>query len=189
MRFITDQLLSELKQLTERHLQLAEEWKNLPEELKHSRPKSGGWNMLECLEHLNLYGDYYLAVIQSAIGESKYPSSPVFRSGIIGNWFTNMMKPGPKMKKMKTFKDKNPEGKALPLSVMDRFSDQQHRLLRLLEAASQTDLTKVKTPISISRFIRLRLGDTLRFVVYHNQRHIEQAERVLAESGASLQPA
>ncbi|GJQ05611.1 hypothetical protein [Capnocytophaga canimorsus] len=40
-------------------------------------------------------------------------------------------------------------------------------------------MTQLKTKISISRFLRLRLGDTLQFVVYHNQRHMEQVQDIL----------
>lgn len=29
--------------------------------------------------------------------------------------------------------------------------------------------------------IKLRLGDTLRFVIYHNERHITQAQQVLSK--------
>ncbi|MFM7022373.1 MAG: hypothetical protein ACKOXB_05295 [Flavobacteriales bacterium] len=57
--------------------------------------------------------------------------------------------------------------------------DQQKQTLELLEAAGKVDLKKVKTSVSISKFIRLRLGDTFRFVIYHNQRHIAQAQKVL----------
>jgi hypothetical protein len=35
---------------------------------------------------------------------------------------------------------------------------------------------QIKTSISISSFIKLRLGDTLRLVVYHNWRHLIQAK-------------
>jgi hypothetical protein len=44
--------------------------------------------------------------------------------------------------------------------------------------AQKVDLTKVKTAISLSKFIKLRLGDTLRFLVYHNERHILQAQGI-----------
>jgi hypothetical protein len=33
--------------------------------------------------------------------------------------------------------------------------------------------------ISISKIIRLRLGDALLFVVYHNERHVQQAKNLL----------
>lgn len=34
---------------------------------------------------------------------------------------------------------------------------------------------KIRIPISINQLIKIRLGDSLRFVIYHNQRHFQQA--------------
>src|SRR5690606_41809639 len=51
--------------------------------------------------------------------------------------------------------------------------------LQLLEASKRVDLTQVKTSISISKWIKLRLGDTLRVVIYHNRRHIVQALKLV----------
>ena len=42
-----------------------------------------------------------------------------------------------------------------------------------------TNLTKVKTSITISNWIKLRLGDTFRFVIHHNLRHVVQAKNLL----------
>ncbi|MGA6926679.1 MAG: hypothetical protein WBY88_13405, partial [Desulfosarcina sp.] len=73
----------------------------------------------------------------------------------------------------------NPSGKKLGREVIDRFIIHQQKLLELLKKAKNVSLTRTKTGISISRFIRLRLGDTFRVVIYHNQRHLLQAERAL----------
>ena len=77
----------------------------------------------------------------------------------------------------------DPTGSALDSSVLDKFIIQQEKLLSLLEAAKQVDLSKVKTSISISKWVKLRLGDTLRVVVYHNWRHMVQAQKLIAENG------
>lgn len=65
------------------------------------------------------------------------------------------------------------------LSTTTIFIGQQQQLLKLLQAARMVNLNKVKTRISISRFVKIKLGNTFRFVIYHNQRHILQAKRVL----------
>ncbi|MDO4729111.1 MAG: DinB family protein, partial [Bacteroidota bacterium] len=62
---------------------------------------------------------------------------------------------------------------------LEKFIDQQTELLDLLQQAYNVDLIKVKTKTSISKFIKLRLGDTLQFVVFHNQRHILQAKEIV----------
>lgn len=40
------------------------------------------------------------------------------------------------------------------------------------------DLNKTKTAISISKWFKLKLGDTFKVVIYHNERHIAQARKV-----------
>ncbi len=54
-------------------------------------------------------------------------------------------------------------------------------LLDVLDMSKKVNLTKTKTGISISKWLKLRLGDTFRVVIYHNQRHILQAKKVLKE--------
>jgi hypothetical protein len=44
------------------------------------------------------------------------------------------------------------------------------------------NLRKVKIPISISKIVRLKLGDALLFVVYHNERHMYQALSILSHA-------
>jgi hypothetical protein len=46
-----------------------------------------------------------------------------------------------------------------------------------IQKASKSNLNKKNIPVTFSRFIKLNPGDTLRFMAYHNQRHIAQAMR------------
>ena len=55
------------------------------------------------------------------------------------------------------------------------------RLLEVLEKSSTLNLSKIKTAISISNWIKLRLGDTFRVLIYHNYRHMVQAEKILKQ--------
>jgi hypothetical protein len=66
----------------------------------------------------------------------------------------------------------------LSITTLDRFLKQQELLKALLQQALEADITKIKTAISLSKFIKLRLGDTFRFYVYHIERHIAQAEKI-----------
>ncbi len=83
---------------------------------------------------------------------------------------------------MKTFADKNPLNSHLDRKVLEEFVEQQDTLLDLLERSKKVNLNKVRVPISISRWIRLKLGDTFRFVIYHHLRHIRQIEKYSASA-------
>lgn len=183
MKIANHELIRELMEITSANLVSAKQLKTLSENELNFRNSENEWSILECIEHLNLYGDYYLPQIQRQLLTGKsVPTTTVFETGFIGNWFTNLMKVKEgKVKKMKSPKDKNPQNSALTPVTIDRFIKQLESLQRFLQDAARIDLIKAKTPISISRLIKLRLGDTLRFLVYHNERHVLQAERV-AES-------
>lgn len=174
-------LIDELLLIIETTTTAAKQFKELtPAQLNYKKsPES--WSILECIEHLNLYGDFYLPEIQKQVLAAKTVNvNSTVKSGILGNYFANSMgiKNG-KVNKMKTFKDKNPINSQLSVTTIDRFLKQQQLLTSLLMQSKSVDLTKSKTAISISSLIKLRLGDTLRFLVYHIERHMQQAERVL----------
>lgn len=105
-------------------------------------------------------------------------------SSWLGNKFAAGMKPGPQTKKISTFKKANPVNfsPAPGRATLTEFIRQQEETLELLGLAAGVDLTRTKTGISLSSLLRLRLCDTLRVVIYHNWRHVEQAERVVASS-------
>lgn len=137
------------------------------------------WSILVCLEHLNLYGNFYLPQIESKIKNSKTQYEDEFKPGFLGNYFANSMIPKEKLNKMKTFKDKNPINAKLERDVIDKFLHQQAKLLELLKQAEKVSLNKVKIETSISSVIKLKLGDTFRFFINHNIRHMKQIERIL----------
>jgi hypothetical protein len=139
------------------------------------------WSILECLEHLNLYGDYYLPEIESQIKLSKTASKSEFKSGMLGNYFANSMLPKEKLNKMKTFKDKNPLNAQLDKRVLDMFIQQQMKLLDLLAQSRNVSLNKVKIRTSFSSLVQLKLGDTFRFLTNHQLRHFQQIDRIEAE--------
>jgi hypothetical protein len=68
-----------------------------------------------------------------------------------------------------------------------RFVKHQRRLLEIIDEASKVNMRRVKIPISISKIIRLRLGDALLFVVYHNERHMQQISNVLNNKNFPVQ--
>ncbi|MGE8553159.1 MAG: DinB family protein [Chryseobacterium jejuense] len=179
MKISTEALLDELKSRAGHHLQYAETLLLKPENELNFRITSDSWSTLECLEHLNRYGDFYIPEISRRISSSKTTPKSDFKPGILGNYFAKSMLPKEKLNKMKTLKAMNPIHSQLNKEVVNEFIKQQQQLLDLLEKARYTNLEKTKTAISISKLITLKLGDTFRFVIYHNARHMAQAESVL----------
>jgi hypothetical protein len=82
---------------------------------------------------------------------------------------------------MKAPKDHTPMLTPDANTVISMFIEQQHTLLNLLEQAKRKDIGSIRTPISISRFIRLKTGDTFRFLIAHEQRHFVQIDNTLEQ--------
>lgn len=179
MKIKQELLIDELLHITDRAISAAHGFKMLSETDLNRQKGANQWSILECLEHLNLYGDYYLPEIEKQLLQGKKVSkSAFFKSGILGNYFANLMKvDGDKIKKMKSPRDKNPVNSKLSVITIDRFLKQAEKLKMLLGQSEKINLTSTKVPISLSKWVRLRLGDTLRFYVYHIERHILQAQR------------
>jgi hypothetical protein len=79
-------------------------------------------------------------------------------------------------------KDKNPIGSKLDKNALEQFIQQQHKMLNLLKLAESVNIQKTKASITLSKFITLRLGDIFRVVIYHNERHLEQAFRAVEKT-------
>ena len=179
MKTKSETLISELIETTRQNLNFAETLKIKSSSQLNWKENPESWSILECLEHLNLYGDFYLLEIEKAIDNAKSKSEPFFKSGIIGNYFAETMLPKAKLNKMKTFKDKNPLNSQLDHNTIDRFINQQIKMLDLLDKARTVSLNKEKTPITLTKLIKLKIGDTFRFVINHNIRHIRQIENCI----------
>lgn len=174
----SNELINQLQQQLNNILVQAEELSNLKNEELNWREHNNSWSILECLAHLNLYGDFYLNEFRLKIQSAKKQKTIEFNPGLLGNYFAESMLPKPKLNKMKTFKDKNPLGSKLDRQSIEVFKSQLAEMLKILEAARQTDLNHVKVSTSISSFIKLKLGDALRFYINHIIRHFAQIENI-----------
>jgi hypothetical protein len=182
-------LIQQLQQQTENLLNIAtQQWQMTNPAIFKQQPAPGAWSAMQCLGHLNAYGDYYLPAIQKAIAVAKQKgktASAIFKPGWLGNYFTNLMMPneqGVPTKKMKAPKNYITTNEGDSDCTIAKFIDQQEKMLLLLEEAKQVNLN-IRIPISIAKFIQLKLGDVFMFLIAHSLRHVKQAERAIAAAG------
>lgn len=171
-------LLLALERDVEKHLDEAvRSYQNWTPERLLKKPEDGGWSVAECLWHLNSYGNYYLPRIEEQLSRP-VGDHATFQSSWLGAWFTRMMRPGPRMKKYKAFRNHVPPPIGDPLSVVADFITQQEKLLALLRRARSADLNRLRIGISIMPWLTMKLGDVFQFLVAHQERHMVQASRV-----------
>lgn len=180
MHIQSEKLIQDLEEMTRQHIERTEELLSRSEDELNWKSAPDSWSALECIEHLIRYFDYYLPEIDRRIKERKAIRRPDFKSSWLGEYFSKSMMPKAKLNKMKTFNSMNAVGSLLDRTRLEHFITQLQEMLKLLDQARSVSLRRTKTSISISNFIRLRLGDTFRVVIYHNERHMQQAERAVA---------
>jgi len=174
----SENLIQSLLEQTRQIINQVEKLKNFELHTLTWKEDKTSWSILECLEHLNLYGDFYLSQMENKIKNSTTKTDLEFKSGMLGNYFAKSMLPKEKLNKMKTFKNKNPLNTNLDKSVIDKFINQQLKLLELLNQSRNVSLNKVKIQTSISSLIKLKLGDTFQFFNNHIIRHLKQIDRI-----------
>lgn len=183
-----------LSKLKTESLFLLEQMENIsnhtPLELLESNNGRGGWNTIQVLEHLNSYYRYYLPRIERLIAGSTLGPNPIFKPGLLGSYFTKTMQPknGRVANKMKAMKNHSPSTDLNARTVIAEFLQWQRLLPLLMDRSQKADLNRIKVPLSIAPFLRMKLGDVFGFMVAHNNRHWVQIENLL-ERYPAIQPA
>jgi hypothetical protein len=181
---LIDQLEADVKQIISaaEHLQTAD-----PVKLNYC-PEDGKWSAAQVLEHLNSYSRHYLPLIEKSVVHISRDTSAWFVPGFWGNYFTKMMMPKNVYEisnKMKTSRSFTPTKGMNVDAVFKEFFQHQNKLLQLLEIARRRNMNTIHIPITISKLVRLKLGDMFRFMVAHEQRHMIQARNAIKAVGVS----
>lgn len=177
--------LEQHEEIVEKHLELAiKTFQNMSEADLHKTASSSSWSVAQNLYHLNTYGHYYLPKIEVAIHtylqhKTNGGNTKSFKSSWLGAFFTKDMHPETSKRKYKAFKAHVPPPNLDAYKEVQVFIEHQEQLLKLLKKSKEVDLAKIKLSISISKWVKLNLGDVFGFFVAHNERHIVQALNVL----------
>lgn len=180
------ELLSEVRSITQANLEvLASRFASLSNDQNKWKPFENAWNIQEVFAHLNKFAGYYHETIKNCIHKTRFKTpSENFISSPLGRSAWASMKLGNVNNVKRKFKAQrlnNPMVENSLISGQDTKDLMNHlkELNLIFDLSSQVNIRKVKIPISISKIIRFRLGDALLYVVYHNQRHMQQALNVL----------
>ncbi len=187
-KFKAEDLINELKGDVHKLIASAEQMKGVDKGKLVYQINKDSWSAVQVIEHLNSYNRFYLPQIDRALAERNDTRNAWFNSGFWGDYYTRMMKPTNvfevknRMKAMKKYTFPN----SLNVNtVFDEFLQHQQKLLQLLDASKDRDLNAIKVPITMSKLLKLKLGDAFRFLVAHEQRHMVQARNTIRKVGVS----
>ena len=150
------------------------------DQLDH-RPGPGKWSIAEIYGHLNLTCDYYIRSILPRITLAPDHLPDRYVSGWLGDWVYDRVMPRADgtVFRIKTLKAYHASGETLDArEVLESFQRKCDALDDILRHAATKNLQRIMVPFYFSRLVRLRLGDTLRIMVAHSERHLLQAQRV-----------
>jgi uncharacterized damage-inducible protein DinB len=183
-KIVSNVLLDTLKSDVREIIFKCNQLKQYSEQLLQQVPAADKWSVAQVLEHLNIYSRYYINAIEDRLHLNQSGPDVFFKPGWLGNYFAKIMKPGKNKtlsKKMKAPKNAVPAAMPDAEAMLAEYLQHQHHLLILLQIAKNANLNYIRIPISINKYIKMKLGDAFRFLIAHEQRHFLQIENTLAE--------
>lgn len=189
MKYNSLVLLESLQADVKQIILQANKLETLSADILQRQPAADKWSVAQVLEHLNIYARYYSNAIEDKLHLNQSGPNAEFHPGWLGNYFTKIMKPRDDKsipQKMKAPKNAIPAPQPDAAAMLREFINHQHHLLNLLAIAKTANLDYIRIPTSLSKLIRLKLGDTFRFLIAHEQRHFIQIENILAAAGSNM---
>lgn len=145
------------------------------------KPSENDWSIAQCFEHLVVTNDLYFENIQKVADGthrnnlfSKIPFVP----RIISFGMKKVLSPD-WSGKMKTFKMFEPTFSNVSEDILRKFAENQNRFISLMEATKDLNQRKIKIAEPMGSAVNLRLIDVFEILIVHEQRHFNQAKRVL----------
>ncbi len=183
---LIDSLSAEVTTIVQRITELS----TLSNTQLNKQPVPGKWSVAQIVEHLNTYDRYYIPYASQSLNKAARANGTIpFKPGWLGEYFVNSMysqvkTTGAVTNNMSAMKGHIPAETLDAAKVLNEFLADQRKLLELLEQMKRVDMASVRIPITISKFITIKLGDALRFLVAHEVRHFAQIERTLEAIGS-----
>jgi len=176
-------LITELLDRTELIKASTQPFLRLTPEQLNFKPDPGKWSIAEIFEHLNICNGSYIRSILARITTAPDVKADTYRSGWLGDWIYDKIMPRADGSVFKFRARKITHAGCGFLDgqdILHRFLQQCDMVDDILRHVSTKNLQHIKIPLSFTRFLHLRLGDNLRYLVAHSERHLLQAHRVMA---------
>lgn len=159
------------------------EFGSLTEEQLRQKPAPDKWSIIECLQHLNLAERFYIRNIQHKVDQlgllQTNPTDQPLKAGLVGRALCWAVDPKTKMKlkapsivKPRRAEEWNVQ------QVMSQFIELQTLLYDSLNKVIYLDWNQTQLPTLFGNWLKINLGDALRMLVLHTERHLAQALRV-----------
>ena len=148
------------------------------------RPAPDRWSIGECLEHLNVMAELYLAAIDPAIARGRANGmtgrGPFRRGWLVNRFFIRALEPPARIRLKAPAKFRPPDSLD-PSGAHERFLALQGDLIERTHQANGLHLSRIKVASPVTRLLRMSLGQAFAVVAVHQRRHLLQATNVREE--------
>lgn len=147
------------------------------------KPSADRWSVAQCFDHLLTAHKGYLPAIEGVLAGKKrtfWERMPVL-PGLAGKLLIKSLEPTT-TRKMKAPKHFEPAQSDISGSVINDFVDQQGNIVQKMKATEHLDLERIVITSPAAGAVTYSLMDAYRIIVVHEQRHFQQAKRVMEES-------
>src|SRR5690606_23292694 len=182
----TESLFHELETITNSTISFLEnDLSKLSSNQLNWKPRSTMWNINEVIAHLNEFAKYYHSAFSKKIDTTIYRSPrETFLSSPLGKSMWSSMKLGALnnvKRKMKAQRMYDPliVTSIVSDNILVDFLASQKDLINILNRAKTINIRKAKITILNTTVVKFRFGDALLYVIYHNQRHIQQIKNLM----------
>jgi hypothetical protein len=144
------------------------------------KPHPDSWSVGECLSHLVNSNNLYLNKIENILNSFPTGSEKNFtyKQSFMGKLITKGVDPE-NVRKAKTFKVFFPDKSEVQKNIIYEYVKSSEKLIELVGKMRHLDLKKIKLSSPVIVLIRLNLGDPLIIIPKHDERHMNQADRVM----------
>jgi hypothetical protein len=142
------------------------------------QPAPGSWSVGQCLEHLCITNEAYLASIYAALKGSSDCSVEQIALGWFARWFIRrFVEPSPNSKRVSALPKIRPAAH-VDLTVLDRFLSENRSCRELFVRTRGKDVNRIRFWNPIVPGVRFTVGTGFEIIAGHERRHLLQAERV-----------
>ena len=146
------------------------------------KPSEEKWSVGECIDHLVVTHKLYNSRIKELqplfedLGEGSFK----FKHSFSGRMILKYVDPN-STTRAKTFKVFKPSMRQINTNIIRSFCEEVETMISFAEKLHGADLTKLKISSPVTKLLKMNVGDALLINLYHDKRHLNQAEKILNE--------
>jgi len=147
------------------------------------KPSEEKWSIGECIDHLVVTHKLYNSQIKEHqrlfedFGEGSFKFKHTFSGGMILKYVDPNS-----TTKTRTFKVFKPSKRQINTNIIRSFCEEVESMISFAEKLHGIDLRKIKISSPLTKLLRMNVGDALLINLYHDKRHLNQAEKIMMET-------